>query len=161
MPRRFSPRALLCHPRSIHAAAIALVLFACGGSISPSASADGGSTDAPTSDAAAGSDASADGAACATIDPASFDQSCSVDADCVEITAGRFCAGQPWCLCGGVTINASGKARYDSEFQSIESSLKQGPGGCTCPYLGKPRCVSKHCLLCGGAGAQAGCPDGG
>jgi hypothetical protein len=114
-------------------------------------------------DAGPGIDATPDGGACIDLDPRSFDQTCSGDSDCVEVTGGTFCAGASWCTCGGESINVDDKSRYDTAFKNIQSTLTPGPGGCFCPYLGSPRCAAGHCTLCGGPGGSPndGCPDGG
>jgi hypothetical protein len=103
-----------------------------------------------------------DGGACVTIDPLSYDQTCSQDSSCIRVTPGTFCQDAPWCSCGFATINVEGQSRYEAALQD-RSRLTPGPGGChSCPYLGTPRCVAGRCTLCGGAGsANDGCPDGG
>ena len=104
----------------------------------------------------------ADAALCIEIDPASFDQACNVDSDCFQIAGGKFCSGGPWCMCGIAAINVADKTVYESEIQDLQTRLKPGPGVCSCPYFGTPRCVANHCTLCGGAaGHPPGCPDGG
>ena len=107
-------------------------------------------------------DASVDTGACIVLDPATFDQTCKQDSDCLAATGGTFCSNAPWCMCPGATINVDGQSRYDAILQEIQSNLKPGPGGCSCPFFGTPRCVAKLCTLCGGAaGNSPGCPDGG
>jgi hypothetical protein len=97
-----------------------------------------------------------DAGVCVNVDVSTYDQSCTVDSDCVEISAGLLCDKD--CLCGGSTINGDGQARYDAAI----APLGTGPA-CSCPGFGNPRCVKGHCTMCGGPGApnQPGCPDGG
>jgi hypothetical protein len=84
------------------------------------------------------------------IDPSTYDQSCKVDADCVPITAGDICTGA--CLCGGVTINRSGQARYDAAISGIM------PGPCLCPAQPVPQCIGGTCGFCtGGPTDPPGC----
>jgi hypothetical protein len=89
-----------------------------------------------------GTDASAgdDGAACVNVELSSYDQSCNVDSDCVEITSGTIC--NPSCECGGSVINVDGQARYQSQVAGIT------PSGCPCAYGGNPTCVNHTCTLC-------------
>jgi hypothetical protein len=99
---------------------------------------------------------------CISVDPTSYDQSCAVDSDCLEITAGDFCEGTAWCTCGVAAINVAGKASYEQQMNDIQTKLKAGQGGCFCPFLGHPTCVAGACTLCGSpAGGSPGCPDGG
>jgi hypothetical protein len=112
-----------------------------------------------SSDAAIG-DASGDGAVCIDIDPSTFDQTCALDSDCFEVTAGTFCGGAAWCMCGFAAINVDGQSRYQQDLQDI-SRLPPGPRGCNCPAMGRPACVAKQCVLCGGPASTPGCPDAG
>ena len=106
--------------------------------------------------------ADADANVCITLDPSTYDHACTQDPDCMTVTGGTFCGNGPWCMCPAETINVDGKSRYDAELQNIESHLKPGPGGCTCPFFGTARCVVGKCTLCGGAaGTPPGCPDAG
>ena len=149
------------------AAVYGCVLLACGGLTGSSShvvsTPDGGvvsATDAAPADA--GGDAeSGDAAFCVTIDPSTYDTSCQLDTDCINVTLGPICAGYN-CTCGGAAINADGQARYDA----VIASVPPGPGPrCQCPYFGRPRCVHAQCLYCpssiGPMPAPPGCPDGG
>jgi hypothetical protein len=92
---------------------------------------------------------SGDGAACVNVELSSYDQSCNVDSDCVEITSGTICNGS--CECGGSVINIDGQARYQSQVAGITAS------GCPCAYPGNPACVNHTCTLCEpGAGGSCG-----
>ena len=99
------------------------------------------------------------GTQCGEIDGSSFDQSCQSDSDCVAVTAGTFCAGAAQCLCGVDAINAKDQSQYQQQLSAIEAQNPPGPGGCNCPFFGKPRCIAGHCQMCGGAAPA--CPDGG
>src|ERR1019366_7166364 len=112
-------------------------LVACSGKTlssggSPDASAEGGS-----------------GAACVNVELSSYDRSCNVDADCVEITSGTICNGN--CECGGSVINVDGQARYQSQVAGIMS------GDCPCFDSGNPTCVDHTCTICApGSGGSCG-----
>jgi hypothetical protein len=103
------------------------------------------------SDASAPVDA---GPACVYIDPATYDQSCKQDSDCIEITPGRICSGD--CACGGAAVNSDGEARFDAAINSLVLAA------CPCVSNARPRCVQGTCTQCGiGTGLPPGCPDGG
>jgi hypothetical protein len=95
------------------------------------------SGDAPDASAEGGA---GDGGACVNVELSSYDQSCSVDSDCVEITSGTICNGI--CECGGSVINVDGQARYQAQVAGITTS------GCPCAYPGSPKCVNHTCALC-------------
>jgi hypothetical protein len=92
---------------------------------------------------------------CVDVDLSSFDQSCQLDSDCMDITAGKICTGQ--CACGGSAINVSSESAYEQAIAPVGNGT-----ACPCPFSGQPRCLSNHCALCGvGLDQPAGCPDGG
>lgn len=97
-----------------------------------------------------------DAGACMTIATSSFDQSCTLDSDCMAISSGTFCSGQPWCLCPSDAINVDGQSQYQADMQALQSL--GGSLGCPCPFFGSPRCIGNVCTVCGGANP---CPDGG
>jgi hypothetical protein len=115
----------------------------------------------PSEDASPGVDAGTDAKQCLTIDPSTFDRSCAIDSDCVTIAPGTYCSGDPWCMCPTASINVDGQSRYQQELQNLQSTLTPGPRGCSCPFFGRPTCVAKQCVLCGGASNTPGCPDAG
>jgi hypothetical protein len=93
-------------------------------------------------------------AACVDIDLSTYDRSCNVASDCIEINSGVLCPGA--CMCGGSTINKSGQARYDAAISSIQTTA------CPCPAQSPPACVNGQCTVCGfGPNQPPGCPDGG
>jgi hypothetical protein len=88
------------------------------------------------------------------IDLSTFDTSCKVTSDCIDISSGDVCSDN--CNCGGSTINASGQARYDALINQLPPSAVD----CFCPNLGTPTCVAGQCVVCG-LGSTVACPDGG
>ena len=116
----------------------------------------GGSGSGSSEDASSGPDGDSGG--CVDIDLSSYDTSCQTDSDCIDVNAGTFCAGYT-CACGGSTINIDGEARYNAAFYSIPAAP-----GCSCPYLGNPRCVQARCVFCPAPGLATtgppGCTDG-
>jgi hypothetical protein len=96
----------------------------------------------------------ADAGRCVNVDLSTYDQSCKLDSDCVEITGGVICDGS--CACGGSAVNADGQARYDQTIAQVTLAP------CNCPALGAPRCLKGQCMLCAfGPNPTPGCPDGG
>jgi hypothetical protein len=133
---------------------VAGVLIACGGKTTGQGSSSG---DSPGSPGRSGDAGPCGGAAvtCVEIDPDTYDQSCRVDSDCVEVTTGPICTGQCACPTGSV-INVSEKARYDEAVSAIAFEA------CPCPSDGVPRCVKGFCALCGlGPNDGPPCPDAG
>jgi hypothetical protein len=72
-----------------------------------------------------------------------FDTSCNVEADCVAIASGTFCAGYN-CSCPSATINASSQPDYEAIF----SKVPHGPSICSCPALGSAKCIAAQCVFC-------------
>lgn len=112
-----------------------LLLASCGGEISTN---DGGTK----IDAGAAGDAG-DAGVCIDVEPSQFDTSCDASTDCVPIAAGTFCAGYN-CSCPGATINAASQ----SDYASLIATVPHGPGICSCPFLGSPRCIASQCVFC-------------
>ncbi len=140
-------RAELRHPVLTLVSAIAVGLIGCGGLV-------GSPPDASPADASAGD---GDAGACVTIAASSFDQSCTLDSDCMTIVSGTFCSDQPRCVCTSpVAINVAGQSQYQAQLQAV---LALGPQlGCFCPYVAPPRCIGNACTACGYPNS---CPDGG
>ncbi|MGH7293920.1 MAG: hypothetical protein ACRELB_03250, partial [Polyangiaceae bacterium] len=138
-----------------------------GSSEAGASSSGGGSSSGGTTSSDAGSTqedsgiTSSDGGFCIDIDTSTYDTSCAVDDDCINVSAGVICAGYN-CLCGGSTVSASEQARYEAALATVP----QGKGPfCSCPYFGRPRCIATQCVFCpssiGGSDPPPGCPDGG
>lgn len=91
---------------------------------------------------------------CVNVDLSTYDVSCKVDSDCIQITSGEICSGS--CACGGSTINADGQSRYDQQLSQVQLAP------CACPAFGVARCITGTCTLCKyGPNGTANCPDGG
>ncbi len=114
-----------------------LVFAACGG-MSASSSEDGGS---------------GEGGACVNIDLSTYDQSCSLDGDCILVAAGNLCPGA--CGCPASPINVKEQARYEAAVAPAHLLA------CPCAYPGSPRCVQNKCTLCTPNSTEPGCFDGG
>jgi hypothetical protein len=140
-----------------------VVGVACGGSTDTTfgdggeaSDANGASDAGATPDAKGTTDArgSSDGAACVTIDVASYDRSCSVDSDCTLVAVGTLCTGG--CSCGAGPINKKSVPQYQADTAGVQLLA------CPCHAPGQVRCVQHTCTLCSyGTGNPPGCPDAG
>jgi hypothetical protein len=139
-------------------------IAACGGSAHQSGGADAGTSDIADgraeTDSESGVAASLDGAAC-FINTSNYDQSCSVDSDCVtqvdvnpneihdywEVQSGNYC--QPMCLCGGGVIGKSAVAQYLADLSKTPLGSGEIPYE-RCGCMGEPPfcCYSGLCALC-------------
>ncbi|MGA2449045.1 MAG: hypothetical protein ABTD50_10245 [Polyangiaceae bacterium] len=99
-------------------------------------------------DAAVNDAAAPDGYVGACIISASnYDQSCSVDTDCVEVTSGDYCVTTT-CDCGGSVIAAAVQAQFNDDV--ARTPLGSGAIGwaeCGCPYNNPPCCSQGICQL--------------
>jgi hypothetical protein len=153
-------------------AGVSFALVACGGiqggtqHDTADASMDAGSSSsdagqAPDTGSTPEGGSSGDARTCVDIDPATYDTSCQIDSDCIDVSGGVICSGYN-CLCGGTAISASEQARYNAALASVPA----GPGPhCNCPYFGRARCVQSQCVICHPGYLNdpnpPGCPDGG
>ncbi len=97
-----------------------------------------------------GTHPASDSGAC-VIASSNYDQSCSLDSDCVgmagefPVQSGNYC--QTMCLCGGDAINRSAVARYvqDVSMTPLGSGPTSAWGNCGCGQVGTPCCVHGSC----------------
>ena len=83
---------------------------------------------------------------CVDIDVSTYDTSCKVDSDCIDVTPGVICQDESGCLCGGGgAINVDGQAQYQAAISAVSPS--RGPV-CECPVFGAARCVQGQCVYC-------------
>jgi hypothetical protein len=117
----------------------------------PSATRDGGGTGNDGSEGQPqGDDAGVPGY-CA-ISTTHYDQSCSSNADCVNVAGsfpvqgGNYC--QPMCLCGGAAINASAVDQYVADVMKTPLGSGAVPASaCNCPDAGVPCCTGGRCSV--------------
>jgi len=139
------------------------VTSACGTSTASSASRSPGTAtgtsasvtavDASTSTSSSGASSPTgafDAAAC-TILASNYDQSCTVDTDCVRVAAGDYCGDE--CLCGGEsTINVGALAQFNADVAKtpIGSDAVEGVGadcGCPAEIDNAPCCQGGQCVV--------------
>jgi hypothetical protein len=80
---------------------------------------------------------------CVDVNASSFDRSCKVDSDCIEVATGALCTGQ--CRCPTDTISASAQGAYDMAIAPI---LNGPPPNCLCPSPGYAYCSGGTCSIC-------------
>jgi hypothetical protein len=145
-------------PRSLFLFAACSLAWGCGGSVTggettdASSGADGGGTTLGTS--GSGNDSGrGEGADAATvgaytgpckISASSYDQSCSVDTDCMEITSTDYCSES--CLCGGSAINVAAAPLFNDAVSKtpLGSGAVRG-GDCPCAASLGPCCRAGMC----------------
>jgi hypothetical protein len=76
-----------------------------------------------------------------------FDQSCTLDKDCVAVFLGDLCAN-PHCNCPNDAINKSSLNSYNSEAETKLAACPAGGGGpaCTCAFH-TLSCVQGTCMI--------------
>jgi hypothetical protein len=82
---------------------------------------------------------------CIVINASTYDQSCSVDTDCMQVSEVSSCpiASDRCYNCPLAAINTSGMARYHEAF-SADFGVG-GPPACSCPAIGYPCCRAGMC----------------
>jgi len=85
-----------------------------------------------------------------TIQASSYDQSCSVDTDCVAISEGNFCI--PGAMnCTNAAINQSSKTQYLSDVANTNAAFCSAPANCAEPMVCDgnigPWCVNGKCTV--------------
>jgi hypothetical protein len=88
-----------------------------------------------------------------SIEPSSYDRTCSVASDCVTqagpfpVQFGDFC--QPnTCWCGGSAINRDSVSQYVHDVSMTPWGTDAiTPPICSCPMFGAPCCVSGQCTV--------------
>lgn len=120
------PMTAVCSPLPI-ALVLTLAASACGGAVATSASSDGGS-----------------GPADCTILASNYDQSCTVDTDCVLVTTGNWCG--TGCLCAVAAINTGASAAFnEATAQTPVGSGEVSGDDCPCPPVPGPCCRQGGC----------------
>lgn len=156
--------------------ACALAMSGCGGAVATALSADGGSMQ-PTSqttasetstslyssvETAADSGVLANGG-CAMIQASNYDQSCTVDSDCLSVWSGTSCAPGV-CECPNSVIGVSARGQYLADTSAIVPDSKM-LSLCNCAAVPPPCCRQGTCqyyIDCSsGADALAACTNAG
>lgn len=126
---------------------------ACGARLQTSAATDGAMTKSGLpneADASLGGDAVP---AC-LVAASNYDQSCSVDSDCVRVDFGDYCK---WlCRCGGDAINRASLPKFTADIAKTPLAQGQVPGVCSCGYFFGPCCRGGRCTAGPDCGADSG-----
>jgi hypothetical protein len=145
--------------------ALLILGLGCGGNVAPVVGGDAASTSdgrGTTVDGARDSatveasndipsiDSSSDGAPdvddrTCVISASNYDQSCTVDSDCVEVTSGDYC-NAALCRCGGSVINVGAQAQFRADVLKtpIGSGALMG-ATCGCAVPAGPCCRQGMC----------------
>jgi hypothetical protein len=108
----------------------------CGGCVSV----DGGTAvDGATADA---------GLSC-NMSASQYDNSCSVDSDCVGVPFGNPCAGNCLSVCPLAALNARVAPQYLSDLGAVMAAHNEPPVACACPALSAPSCCRGICSVSG------------
>jgi hypothetical protein len=78
-----------------------------------------------------------------TISASSYDQSCTVDTDCQEVTSTDYCTAN--CLCGGSAINVGAVTAFNEAIGKTPLGSGTLSGGCPCPSSFGPCCRGGTC----------------
>jgi hypothetical protein len=111
---------------------------------SDSAAHEAAALDAPVAD---DEDGSAGDTSC-LVKASSYDQSCTLDTDCMEVGQVLVCPVNECanCLTGTININAAGQ--YTTAFSSVTAALPRNAPTCPCPNEGRPCCRAGMCQQC-------------
>ena len=110
--------------------------------------ADGGAAvDGATTDA---------GLSC-SLSASQYDNSCTVDSDCVGVPPGDPCAGNCLSVCPTAALNVRVASQYLADLGAVMSAHNESPGVCSCPAFGAPSCCRGVCSVEGCSAA----PDAG
>jgi hypothetical protein len=84
-----------------------------------------------------------------SIEASSYDQSCTLDSDCVAVFSGSFC-GDHECACENSAINVSAQTRYVADLQNDHAPE------CPCPSPPAVSCNGGTCGLRTNSAVDAG-----
>jgi hypothetical protein len=97
-----------------------------------------------------------------TISASGYDQSCTVDTDCTEVTSRDYCSAG--CLCGGSAINVGALSQFNSDVsQTPLGSGALKAAACPCAAQLGPCCRGGTCTMACSSSADslAACVDAG
>jgi len=99
------------------------------------------------------------------ISASNYDQSCTVDSDCVQVSAGNYCSATT-CQCGGSAINVGALAQFKADVSKTPLGSGALMGAiCGCPCESGAVCRSGQCqaAFCGAPSADTlpACADAG
>ena len=80
-----------------------------------------------------------------TLDAADYDQSCSLNSECVVVTDGDVCLAG--CACADAAVAASAEAAFRADFDAIDATCGPIPDGTPCAGCQEsfPICVGGSC----------------
>jgi len=107
--------------------------------------------DAPaTHDAssAAPKDGSAADATSCLVLASDYDQTCTVDMDCVNVGEVLACPANECSFCRIETISTRAAAQYRAAFSRATAAIPTDAVACSCPDEGRPCCTAGKCQQC-------------
>jgi len=76
-----------------------------------------------------------------------YDNSCTVDSDCVGVPPGDPCAGNCLSVCPTAALNVRVASQYLADLGAVMSAHNESPGVCSCPAFGTPSCCRGVCSV--------------
>ena len=114
-----------------------------GGTAGSSGTSSSGGMIMDSGDAGATTDA---GLSC-SLSASQFDNSCTVDSDCVGVPSGDPCAGNCLSVCPTAALNVRVASQYLADLGAVMSAHNESPGVCSCPAIGAPSCCRGVCSV--------------
>ncbi|HEX8792973.1 MAG TPA: hypothetical protein VF765_18635 [Polyangiaceae bacterium] len=113
---------------------------------------DSGTSDASTTDAEATDGSPDDDVPCLPLLASSYDQSCAVDSDCINVGQVITCPATACAFCASATIGRKAAAQYMADFSRLTAGLPPDAGdagdACSCLAVVKPCCLAGMCGQC-------------
>jgi hypothetical protein len=107
--------------------------------------------------------ATADAGLSCNMSASQYDNSCSVDSDCVGVPFGNPCAGNCLSVCPLAALNARVAPQYLSDLGAVMAAHTEPPVACACPAFSAPSCCRGICSVsgCSTTGSIGGTGGGG
>jgi hypothetical protein len=83
-----------------------------------------------------------------TVLASEYDQSCSVNTDCMSVGEVQSCPATQCAFCMTGTINRGVASNYMKAFSSATANVPLDAGTCNCGAAGPPCCRSGKCQAC-------------
>lgn len=77
-----------------------------------------------------------------------YDQTCTVDTDCVNVGEVLMCPADECSFCRMETISTRAAAQYTTAFSRATAAIPADAPTCGCPDEGRPCCLARRCQQC-------------
>ena len=91
--------------------------------------------------------ATTDTALSCSLSASQYDNSCTVDSDCVGVPPGDPCAGNCLSVCPTAALNVRSASQYLTDLGAVMSAHNEPSGVCGCPAFGTPSCCRGVCSV--------------